>query len=78
MHWNFCTLGSLKEAVDSLIERYGENTPIGTESHQAHADVISDVNLLHVVYIDSEGNITGTYDRDGHPNSLSVEAIGII
>jgi hypothetical protein len=76
MHWNFCTLGSLKAAVDSLIERYGEDTPIGTESED-HTS-ISDINLLHVVYIDDEGNITGTYKENGHPNSLSIEAIGIV
>ena len=76
MHWNFCTLGSLKTAIDSLIDRYGENTPIGVES--LDNTIISDVNMLHVVYIDCEGNITGTYKTDGHPNSLSVEAIGIV
>lgn len=76
MHWNFCTLGSLKKAVETLIERYGEETPIGIESED-HTS-IGDVHMLRVVYIDGEGNITGTYKENGHPNSLSVEAIGII
>jgi hypothetical protein len=76
MHWNFCTLGSLKRAVDSLIDRYGDNTPIGVESTKDKA--IGDISILHVVYVDGEGNITGTYDDDDSPKTGEITAIGII
>jgi hypothetical protein len=81
MHYNFNTLGTLRDAVNSLIEKYGENTYVGhQEDDNDSKDVqfIDEVNMLNVVYIDMRGTIVGDKADGYSPQANEVLAISII
>jgi hypothetical protein len=81
MHYNFNTLRTLRDAVNLLIEKYGENTYIGlhqNDNDSKDVQFIDEVNMLNVVYIDMCGTIVGDKADDYSPQANEVLAISII
>lgn len=82
MHYTATTLGQLREAVNSLIEEVGEDTPVGNYelANETEPAGIGDYVLLEWVHINAEtGYIVGT-EADDYESKLKpgeVNAISI-
>lgn len=81
MHYNFNTLGTLRDAVNSLIQKFGENTYVGSHNQDENGEknifYIDEVNMLNVVYIDQRGTIVGDEANDYSPENNQMLAISI-
>lgn len=72
MLYHASTLGQLRHAVNSFIERLGEDAPVGSGVGCLEGDV-----MLNRVVIDGDGTIVGYYSDGCRPGPGQREAVRV-